>query len=339
MKVEELRVKLYKLQQDEVIRLAVEFYKLVPKAKKEEYNLDDLINTPEVKTAKPAANENLVSFEIMVKEVNTFIDNAKNQHYLYPNKIVAKKDRATWRFKVKAWYKDVTNPKTYGYEMNKKSEICANLYNLLCESCHFQYFSSDDPFNSVGIEQTDFFRSVLQLIELTEGKISLLNRGLDMAINNETSPNTLNSYVMQEFVNILDDEQIKYDAIEKIEKMIQDNKPRIVVTTKRGAYQEDFSTKYNRERKTNNLAELGFRLHASLLEYDEAIAFYNKYAVQSNEEVKLYILIRLLFESKQKAYIQSVLESATILGIDLRASLKKLLATIQKNNVLPQYMG
>ncbi len=339
MKVDELRVKLYKLKQDEVIRLAIEFYKLVPKAKKEMYNLDGLIDTPEVKTAKPAAIENRVSFEDMALEVNTFIGNAKNQHYLYPNKIIAKKDRATWRFKVKAWYKEVTNPKTVGLDMNKKAEICANLYNLLCEACYCEYFSADDVFNSVAVEQADFFRSALQLIDQTEGRVSLLNRGLDMAINNPTSPNNLHSYMLREFVNILDAEPIKYDAIDKVEKMIEANQPRILVTNSKKPFQEDFSTKCRREEKTNRLAEMGFRIYSSLFQYEEAIVFYNKYAVRSDEEYKLYMLIGLLFENQQKAHIQSVLEAAAASGVKLRSSLIKLLATIQQQNVLPKYMG
>jgi hypothetical protein len=265
--------------------------------------------------------------------------NAKNQLYLYPNKIIAKKDRATWRFKVKAWYKEVTNPKTEGLDMLKKAEICVNLYNLLCEACHFQYFSADDVFNSVAVEQAVFFRSALQLIDQTEGKMSLLNRGLDMAINNETSMNNLPSYMFQEFISILDSEPIKYDAIDKVEKMIADNQPRILVTTSKKPFVEDFSTKYRRERKTNNLAEMGFRIHGSLFQYEEAIEFFNKYAVERDEEVKLYILISLLFENQQKAHIKSVLESAVASGVKLRSSLTKLLATIQTQNQLPKYIG
>jgi hypothetical protein len=338
MKVDELRVKLYKLGQDEVIRLAVEFYKLVPKAKKEENNLDELINTPEVKTAKPAAIENLISFENMAEEVNTFVENAKNQYYLFPNKIVAKKDRATWRFKVKAWYKDVTNPKTYGSDMGKKAEICANLYNLLCESCHFQYFSSDDTFNSVGIEQPVFFRSVLQLIDQTEGKISLLNRGLEMTVNNSTSPNISSSSLMLELINILNSEPLKYDAIEKIEKMIADNQAPTPAKNQKRHYYEDSTAKYYRDRKTNNLAELGFRIYTSLYQYEDAIALYNKYAIERDEEIKLYILISLLFANGQKTHIQSVLESAIASGLKPRDSLNRLLETIKKDNVLPEYM-
>jgi hypothetical protein len=340
MKVDELRAKLYKLDQHEVIRLAVEFYKLVPKAKKELYNLDTLVDTPEVKTAKPAAAENVASFDEMEAEVNTFITNAKAQYYLYPNKIIAKKDRATWRFKVKAWYKELTNAKTSGLDMSRRAMICANLYDLLCESCYYQYFSSDDTFNSVGVAQTDFFQSVLRLIDMTEGEKGLLQRGLDMAVNNASGPNTLHSWVMQEFVNILDTEEIKYEVIERVEKMIADNKsPVFVPNPKKRIFEEDFSTKYRREGKTNKLAEMGFRLHVSLAQYDEAIQFYKKYAIERDEEIKIYILVRFLFETQKKAHIHAVLTSAVASGIKLRSSLTKLLTTIETQDILPQYIG
>lgn len=225
-----------------------------------------------------------------------------------------------------------------GVEMGKKSEICANLYNLLCASCHYQYFSSDDSFNSVGVEQPAFFRSVLQLIDHAEGKIILLNRGLDMAVNNSTSPNTSTSEILREFVNILDSEPLKYDAIEKVEKMIDANKASTPIKNTKRPYYEDSSVKYYRERKTNNLAELGFRLYASMFQYEEAIVFFNKYHTENSEEIKLYILVRLLFESAQKTYIQSVLEAAAASGIKLRDSLTKMLVLIQKTGTLPQYM-
>ncbi len=337
MKVDELRVKLYQLKQDEVIRLAVEFYKLVPKAKKEEYNLDALVLAPEGKPTKPSAIDTLVSFESMAIEVHTFMEHAKNQYYVYPNKVIAKNERPNWRFKVKGWYKEVTNPKTQGFEMGKKAEICLNLYNLLCEACGSEYFSSDDPFNSVGVDQLVFFRSVLQLIDQTEDKISLVHRGLEMAIHNSSGPNTLTSSVMQEFVTFLGDESLTYEALEKVEKKIEGNKAPPPPHSKK-PYYEDFSVTYRRETLTNHLAEMGFRLYASLLEYEKAIAFYNQHAIQQDSEIKLYILIRLLFENRQKIHIQSVLEAAAATGMRLRPALTKLLATIQKKDELPPFM-
>ncbi len=75
-----------------------------------------------------------------------------------------------------------------------------------------------------------------------------------------------------------------------------------------------------------------------MFEYDEAIQFYNKYAKQNDEEVKLYILIDLLFKDEQKDYVKSELEKAIKTGMHLRNSLHNLLATIEKEGVLPQYI-
>ncbi len=46
MKVAGLREKISKLDKEEIARLAVEFYKLIPKSKKEDYNIDELISNP-----------------------------------------------------------------------------------------------------------------------------------------------------------------------------------------------------------------------------------------------------------------------------------------------------
>jgi hypothetical protein len=145
--------------------------------------------------------------------------------------------------------------------------------------------------------------------------------------------------VMQEFVDILDSEPLKYDAIEKVEKMIAANQAPPPSNNQKKSYEDSFNVKYYRDRKTNTLTEMGFRLYVSLSQYEEAIVFYNKYAIQRDEEVKLYILIDLLFESRQKTHIQSVLEAAAASGVQLRGSLTKMLTLIQKTGTLPQYMG
>ena len=49
MKVAELREKLSQLKKEDIIKLSVEFYKLIPKAKKEDYDLDAFINIPNKK--------------------------------------------------------------------------------------------------------------------------------------------------------------------------------------------------------------------------------------------------------------------------------------------------
>lgn len=338
MKVDELKVKLSTLEKNELIKMAVEFYKLIPKSKKEDYNLDALINAPEVKIAKPSVSVPVINIDALETEVNTFIVNAKEQYYLMPNRIVSKQERSKWRFKVKAWYKELINTKNAGSGIAKQSAVLTTLYELLCEACHYQYFSGDDPFDSVGVAQTDFFRSVLQLIEKSHGKIDIVNKGIGLIVNNPVNRHTLNSDLMVEFVNILDVPDVKYKALERTQMMLEENNRKSQTTPKKQHYSYDHE-EYKKNEKRNNLAELGFRLHASLFEYKEAIQFYNQHAYKTDGEIKLYILIRLLFEIQKRDYIKSALEAAVKEGVKLRPSLVNLLKLLEENKPLPKYLG
>jgi len=48
-----------------------------------------------------------------------------------------------------------------------QSKLLCNLYELICESCGYEYFSAYDPFQSIGIEQSTFYLS--DLYETEEG--------------------------------------------------------------------------------------------------------------------------------------------------------------------------
>jgi hypothetical protein len=336
MKVDELRVKLLKLDQKDLIRIAVEFYKLIPKSKKEDNNLDTLIDSPEVAMAKPAVVAMYRSIEAIEAEVNTFMTNAREQNYLMPNRIIPKKERSTWRFKVKAWYKEIVNIKNASVDILKQAEVLSNLYQLLCDACRYQYFSSDDPFNSVGITQTDFYRSVLQLIDKAQGQAGVVNKGIGLIVNNDLSTMTLYSDLMDEFILMLGNPDVKYAAIDLVNKMVAENKK--PSAPKKSSYYDNFGETYRIESKNNNLAEFGYKLYASLFDYEEAIQLYKKHAKQSDSEVKLYILIRLLFQNRQKEYIKLELQEAAKAGEKLRPALAKLLKTLENTDVLPEHL-
>ncbi len=340
MKVDELRVKLFNLEKSDIIKLAVEFYKLVPKAKKEDYNLDTLINTPSVPKEKSSAKVAPRTITDIEAEVKAFIVNAKAQNYIESNSTIPKKERATWRFKVKAWYKELINGKIMDSDIAKRAEIIKDLYELLCESCHYSYFSADDTFESVGVSQTDFFQSVLILIEKSEGTIGLVNKGLGLIVNNNLNGFTLYSYLMDEWIDRLQIPEAKYDALELTKKMLIENnfKPPTAQSKRFSYYGNDANNEYRMRAKNNNLAEMGFRLHSSLLEYDEAIQFYKNHAFETDNEVKLYVLIHLLFSLRLKDYIKAELDAAVKKGEQLRESLLNLKKTIETKNALPDYM-
>ncbi len=154
MKVAELREKLAKLKKEELIKVASEFYKLIPKAKKEDYGIDAFVDNPT--SAKKSAKKATLSLIDIEKEVAQFIDHASSQYYLFPNRVVPKKQRSTWRFKVKKWYKELINNRRADANITKQAKVLCELYELLCESCHYQYFTAYDTFDSIGIEQVVF---------------------------------------------------------------------------------------------------------------------------------------------------------------------------------------
>lgn len=336
MKVAELREKLGKLKKEEVLKLAVEFYKLVPKAKKEDYDLDGLINNPTEKKSKTKRNTTSLSLFEIEYQVTTFIADAKEQNYISPNRTVPKKERATWRFKVKKWYKELINTKRPDADINAQAELLKKLYELLCESCRYQYFTAHDTFQSVGIDQSVFYHSVLELLQEVEGKSALINQGIGLIVDNYLNRYTLYSTLMIELISLLDIPDLKYQGIDKAKLMI--GKTNFIPTSKKKRYSFSSNNRFEKERRNNNLTELVFRLYASLFEYDNAITFYEKNHYQRDSEIKLYILISLLLRHRQKDLILQEMEKAIADGIKPRENLLKLVEKIKTTGELPQYM-
>lgn len=338
MKVAELREKLSTLKQKELIFIAVEFYKLISKAKKEDNDLDSLINNPNPSNDKAKTNKKLLlSLEAIENEVNQFIANAKSQYYLFPNRIVPKKERSNWRFKIKQWYNELINTKRKDADTNKQSEILSNLYELICESCGFDYFSAYDSFQSIGIDQVDFFKSTLTLIQEAKGKGDSIEKGIRLIMDNYLNHETLYSDLMIKLIETLDLPDLKNKGIEIVEKLILENgyKPGVKEKTRSVSLYGD--GEFKKKQKNNILAELGYRLYSSLFEMQEAIDFYERHFDNMDDEVKLYTLVLLLFKEQKKELIKSEIEKSIRNGIKPRERILNLLKEIKDKGRLPEY--
>lgn len=336
MKVPELREKLSKLKKEEVVKLAVEFYKRVPKAKKEDYALDNLINNPNEKKAKVVKSK--VSLFELEFEVSTFIEYAEEQYYFAPNQYVSKRERPKWRFKVKRFYKDLTNRNLQEGDLEIQSELLSKLYELMCKACGYTLFNTDNPFRSVGVTQTEFYKSVLTLMEEAEGKSALVEKGIDLIVQNYLDRETVYSGLMRQLVEALNIPDLKYDAIEKAKELTIKNgfSPSGKKSKGKSRYA---TTDYQQQRRHNNYTELVFRLYASLHEYEEGIKHYKKHHYQSDAEVKLYILISLLFNHKKPELICREIETGIKQGIKPRENLIKMLDYIKEKDALPKFMN
>ncbi|MGK0365524.1 MAG: hypothetical protein ACI85O_002590 [Saprospiraceae bacterium] len=338
MKVGELREKLAKLKKEEITKLVVEFYKLIPKAKKEDYDVDSMVNNPT--QAKKAPAKSGISLFEMEDDIPLFIEHAKGQYYFAPNQIISKKERPKWRFKVKRWYKELINTKRADKDVLKQSILLKNLYDLLCESCRYQYFSGYDSFDSVGVPQTEFFNSVVLLRHEAEGKVDTLKELINCIVKNTLNRHTLKSFLIPLLIEKLDVPALKMRGIEHVEEMIEKNKE-VLPKSKKNRYSSSSYSDFHRQESNNDITKFGYYLYSALQEADEAILFYHKHYMESSYgkgEIELYVLVDILFSEGKKDYIVREVERAIEKDIQPREGLIKLVDEIKKNGKLPRFI-
>lgn len=335
MKVGELRVELAKLKKEELIKVAAEFYKLIPKAKKEEYDLESLVKNPSKKKQKVAVSS-LQRLDEAEVEIKQFIEHVESQYYLYSNRVVSRKARTTWRFRVKRWYKELLNLKRKDVDIQKQSELLSSLYELMSQSCGYTYFTAFDAFDSIGIGQEEFYRSAVSLIQEAEGKGEGLEKCIKLIVSNALSHDTVESDLMKVLVETLDIPILKEKGIEIVKKLIEENAYK-EPNSQKSKQELSSSATYIKKELHNNLVELGYRLFVGLFETEEAVGFYKKHYQQKSPEVKLYILIYLLFESGKKEQIRTEIKETIKKGVKPRESLMKIFKEIEERDQLPDY--
>jgi hypothetical protein len=336
MKVAELREKLSKLDKEEIARLAVEFYKLIPKSKKEDYNIDELISNPKQSKAKSKKIDEIKLAEMQIG-IKDFIEHARDMCYISPNRIVPKKERAGWRFKAKRWHKELMKKDRNDGDLKLQAKLLRELYELLCESCNYQYFTAYDTFESVGVDQAQFFADIIDLYHEATGKLNTIEIGIHLMADNALNRYTLYSDLMEILITKHDLPDLKYKGIEYAKMLIKKKGYQPKPKTQR-SYGADSYDEYSKKENHNNLTEMVVRLYLSLFESKEAIEFFHKnyFEDSTTVDIKQYILTEILLYYKLKAEIKEELEKARAHGVKLRDNLIKLLQIIENEDRLPE---
>lgn len=95
-------------------------------------------------------------------EIQDFLQDAYHGFYIAPNRIVPKKERPKWRFKVKRYLKILFEvPSDHPY-FSQIVILIHEIYKVLSYGCGVYVFSSDDPFASVGIAQEDLYEEYIK---------------------------------------------------------------------------------------------------------------------------------------------------------------------------------
>jgi len=333
LKIPEVRQIVKEHTKEQLEYLVTELYKILTKAQKLEYSVSTLISDPAAigNVNGKSKGEKFRSLQEIEKETEFFVANAYAQNYLAPNRIIPKMERPKWRFLVKKIYKELQLSMKREENQSKVASLLEKLYTVICYSCHYVLFTAYDPFESIGITQSDFFNTTLEAFDKVLEKPAYLDKGIDLIINNSLNRYTLYSELIDLFISHLNTTDMKYLLIEKCKvrwEKISTQKP----------VKNDILSGYQFERNLNNLTELVFKAYCSLYEIENAIGHFKKYHREREREILIYVLIRLLWSDENKNLILRELVEAEKQKIVLRKRLKEVKEYIVSHNKLPEYL-
>ena len=298
MKVNELRNSLAKYKKDDIIKLAVEIYKNVPKSHKTAAGLDGIITDYSKNNGKIVKKEVAVNFGAIKKEAEVFISNAAMDLYIAPNRIITKERRSKWRFEVKRFIKELVP--IVGENCAAASDLLAQIYEMLCYACHFYIFNTDRPFSAVGCPQPDFLRLVLSKLFYNGYDADTVKRAVFLTLDSNEDQDTWHLSLLNVLVGTLKTPDTKEMALEAcIAFRDEYDKIQRSKTRFRNAYDE----KYRREEKYNQAAELYMILKFCLFEYDAGIDWFWKYYKERDPEISLYVLLLYHLSDKEFSHL------------------------------------
>lgn len=319
MKIQEFRDKMKQCKREDVEKIAAELYKLLPKSKKEE-DADPVIEA--ILSGKAAAKasdkkKQIMDFDELKKQIETFLEYVDQGYYYEPNRIVPKNKRSKWRFEVKNFIKMINEVPVDGENGAESARLLRGIYKRLAYGCGYYIFSSEDPFQSVGIRQPDFYSMLVKRTFATGFTDENLKNMLEDATTVFIDRNSLHIELEAIYANALPTSDLKYKVIEFIKEYVERYETEIKSVKKHS--NDNYHLKYNIEE----MCETMLLISIYLCEPEDAVAYYWQHDYESKKEVTLYkILDTIGCYGDEKLWI-SVYEEGLKKGITPRDSLKK----------------
>jgi hypothetical protein len=334
MKIDELRKKLAELPTKDLIKVSSEFYKLIPKAQKEEKKVDEFVLDPSLIGKRKKKDEISISMGQLEELVNDFVYNVNEGYYFRPNRIVSKPERRKWRYLVMNWYPELININRPDKNLKLQTQLLIDIFKILCKAEGYHILTSTSPFDAIKISKNDYFGSLLLVMQEAYGKADSLQMAISVIADVTDNYSIFRTNLADIFVESLTIPDLKYKSLVITRDIIIEWKNKLKITQKiSGRWSIEA---YNETKVINFLAITGFKLYASLYEFDKGIAFFKKHFEDSDKAQVLFELTLLLFKERQKDYIFDILENSLKENIKIRKSLVNLLDYIKENDKLPE---
>ncbi|GIN57384.1 hypothetical protein [Lederbergia ruris] len=327
MKVSELREKIKARNKEELQSLIVEMYKQIPKRVRESKEIDSLIDNPDsFKQNKKRTKHSTqhIDFSEVKNEVERFLQHAYAQYYFAPNRLIPKKERSNWRFTAKRLVEQVTNLANQPEYAKDCATLLEKLYVLFCYASGHYVFASQEPFHTINIPQEDFLKRVVLLKREVEEPERWIRDSLLLIVDNDVDYSTLYESLLQTLLEVLNNAPLKERAVRICADLLEEMPSKGKLS-------------YKEEEKRNHLVTMIFMLQSRLGEYQEAVTYYKKHYVDS-DEVKLDILLELIMNFQRTQDWIHEFDVAVEKGIKPRTSLQEMYKHIKNTNSFPEYM-
>ncbi|RHP31177.1 hypothetical protein DWZ56_16495 [Lachnotalea sp. AF33-28] len=269
--------------------------------------------------------------------IEDFLRNAYAQNYFVPNRVIPKQERPKRRFHVRAYIKELQTVSMEGEGGKTAAELLEKLYLMLCYACCYYIFSTEDPFRSVGIDQSELLDIVLR----AKFAYGIDHEMIKSAIMLVTNPGLDRQTLYHSLIAVL---VFCLKTADSKEIAIQEAKKRKVELAYEAAQQAGKKKNYNfsnddywRKEEANILVEIVFCLYIKLGDYDTAIEYFKKNIQESTKEIELYVLLEKLFIFDLNDYFIREYEAGVKKGIKPREKLQKVYKYTVENGELPQY--
>ena len=158
-------------------------------------------------------------------------------------------------------------------------------------------------------------------------------KGTKLIINNALNRYTLYSGLIIIFINYCNITAMKELLIENAKKTrIEKQKE----PDKKDGWNTNKGMSYKRKRELNNITEIILRTYVELSDFETGINYFNENQIESNQEIKLYVLVSILLKYGETEPIKKEIEKN--MNIKPRKALLDVLDYIKKFNKLPDHL-
>ena len=312
MLISELKKEIKKYNQKDLESIIVELYKRIPKNKKEDYNIDDFIKNVDNKQKINSKKE--FNFEGLEKEIKYFLSCVDNEYYVVPNKIVSKKERSSWRFKVKRYYKELSNIIPNSDNGAQATMLLIEIFKRLSIGSNRLLFINWETFRALGVSQSDYYDNILKRILYNGYTKENLQKCIDF-LDIVKDPYELSYDMFYTYISNLKTIDNKEVSIQLINEKIEDLKLKL-------KDEKNSRIEYDLQELLNEYVECVTDIYFELEEIEKGIKFFHKNYIERSKEIKEYVLLNKLdvadlIDAWLKEYEQNMNK------INFRESLKK----------------